>query len=263
MGELQHAILWNLLSLGGIECKPVDSKIIVNGFPDTHIKNAKKELRDLVERNYVQRRVPTNDEALKNPSIDLVAINPERYQDIKRMVNPDADPFIKEVKPIEDQIPDGYEERPFLTTKGSHMVRGVKDSYYFYRKTSDENYVSVFLISDGKLKNRIHIGSIYENNSLHRRTILGMDKKFRVIGFTKAQMRELGSDIVGNRQPVKALIDLLEYEGFIDKIDKTHYRRTEKQVPTARTLEKFMKKETKDKIKIFVKDEEKDHDNIR
>lgn len=261
MAELQSAILWNLLSLGGIECKPVDSKIIVDGFPDIYVEKAKDELKDLVERNYVQRVIPTNKEVLKNPSINLVAINPKRYQDIKRMVNPDADPFIKEIKPIEDQIPKGYDERPFLTTKGSHMVKGVKDSYYFYRKLSDESCVSVFLISDRRLKNTIHLGSIYENNSLHRKTILGMDKKFGITGFTKAQMRELGSDIVGNRQPVKALIDLLEYEGFIDKIDKKHYRRTEKKIPVARTLEKFMEKETKSKIEVSIKDKEEHHDN--
>lgn len=260
MGEFQFAILWELLSKGGIECLPIDSKILLNEFPDIHIEKAKRELKDLIERNYVQRRIPTNYESLKNMSIDLVAINPERYQDIKRMVNPDVDSFIKEVKPIEDQLPKGYEERPFLTTKGSHMVKGVRDSYYFYKKSLDENYVSVFLISDGKLKNRIHIGSIYENNSLYRKTISGIDKKFGVLGFTKAQIRELGSDVVGNRQPVKALIDLLEHEGFIDKIDKKHYRRTEKKVPTVRTLEKFMKKE-KTRIKIPIKEKEEDHDS--
>ena len=142
MGDLQDAILWSLLSLGGIECKPVDSKIIVDGFPDSLAAKAKDELKDLVEHDYVQRAIATNDEALKNPSINLVAINPERYQDIKRMVNPDVDPFIKEVKPIEDQIPAGYDERPFLTTKGSHMVKGVKESYYFYKKLSAMNLLA-------------------------------------------------------------------------------------------------------------------------
>lgn len=193
-----------------------------------------------------QRKINEDKDSIRSKKIRLnQKINPERYQDIKRMVNPDADPFVKEVKPIEDQIPTGYEERPFLITKGSHMVKGVKDSYYFYKKLSNKNYVSVFLISDGKFKNSICIGSLYTNNSLHRKTISGMDKKFGVRGFTKAQMRELGSDIVGNRQPVKALIDLLEYEGFIDKIDKKHYRRTEKKIPPARTLEKFTKHENK------------------
>jgi len=250
MGEFQSAILWDLSSRGGEECTPVDSKIILNGFPDLHIEKAKKDLRDLIERNYVQRRVPTNDEVSKNPSIDLVAINPERYRDIKRMINPDADPFVKEIKPIEDQLPEGYEERPFLTTKGSHMVKGVRDSYHFYKKLSDENYVSVFLISDAKFKKPIHMGSIYENNSLYRKTITGIDKKFGVLGFTKAQMRELGSDIVGNRQPPKALIDLLEYEGFIDKIDKKHYRRTEKKVPPASSIDNFVGVKLKDEIKV-------------
>lgn len=258
MGEFQSAILWDLSSRGGEDCLPVDASIIVDGFPPPHTEKAKKDLKDLIERNYVQRRIPSNNEILKNPSINLVAINPERYQDIQRMLNPDADPFVKEIKPIEDQLPEGYEERPFLTTKGSHMVKGVRDSYHFYKKSSDANVVTVFLISDGKFKKPIHVGSIYKNNSLYRKTILRMDKIFGVTGFTKAQMRELGADIVGNRQPVKALIDLLEYEGFIDKIDKKHYRRTEKKVPSARTLEKFMEKEVESKIGTNKK---VDHDN--
>ena len=77
-----------------------------------------------------------------------------------------------------------------------------------------------------------------------------MNKKFGVLGFTKAQIRELGSNIVGNRQPVKALIDLLEYEGFIDKIDKKHYRRTEKKIPPSNGIDNFVGIKLKDEIKI-------------
>ena len=243
MSEFQSTILWELTTRGGKECLAVDSKIIIGGFPDIYTNKAREGLRDLIKKDYVVKKIPDSDEVLKNPSIDMVAINPKRYQDIKRMINPDADPFIKELKPIEDQLPKGYSKRPFLTTKGSHPVKGVSDSYYFHKKVSNEDHIIVFLISDGKFKNPIHIGSIYDVNSLYRKTILKIDKIFGVKGFTKAQMRELGSEIVGNRQPIKALIDLLEHEGFIDKINKEHYRRTEKKIPAAKTLEKFMKEE--------------------
>ncbi len=250
MSELQFSILWNLLALGGKECKLVDSKILVNGFPDNRNEKAKAELKDLVERDYVVRGIPTNDEMRKNPTIDLVGINPSRYEDVKRMVNPDADPFIKEIKPIEDQIPEGFEEKPFLITKGSHRVKGVIANYYFYRKLSDKNFNIVFVFSDRKKRNAIHIGSMYDKNSLYRKTLEGIDRVFQGRGFTKAQMRELGSEIVGNRQPPKALIDLMKNEDYIIQTDEIHFERTPKKIPSSNSIDNFVGKKLKDEIKL-------------
>lgn len=233
MTEYQFAILWRLLCLGGRACKWILSDIIINAFPSEYHKKARGDLKDLITKNYVREN-----------SSNQISINPERFEDVKRLVNPDADPFIKEIKPIEDQIPEGYEPRPYLTTKGSHRVKGVIDTYCFYRKIADQNYFVAFLISDGKIKSTINLGSIFSSDSLYRRALEKIDKIFGTRGFTKAQLRELGADIVGNRQPIKALVDLMVKEGYLMQTDPKRWERTAKIIPSASTIDKFIEIES-------------------
>jgi len=119
------------------------------------------------------------------------------------------------------------------------MVKGVTDTYSFHKKRYDANYIVVFLVSNNQKKNTIHLGSIYDKNSLYRRALEGVDKKFANRVFTKAMMNELGKDIVGNRQPPKALIDIMRHEGYIIPIDEKHFQRTVKQIPQERSIKKF------------------------
>ncbi len=249
MSEYQFAILWRLLCLGGRACKWILSDIIINAFPSEYHKKARSELKELVTKNYV----------LQNTS-NQICINPERFEDVKRLVNPDADPFIKEIKPIEDQIPEGYEPRPYFTTKGSHRVKGVIDNYCFYRKTTDQNYFVAFLISDGKIKSTINLGSIFSSDSLYRRALEKIDKLFGRRGFAKAQLREFGADIVGNRQPIKALIDLMVKEGYLMQTDTKHWERTPQVIPAAHTIDEFIEKES---AVPPIQNDEKDEANVK
>lgn len=90
MIELEFSILWSLLTLGGKECKLIDSKTIVNGFPDNFSKDANDQIRILVELEYLKLGVPSNEMIQENPTICLVRINPEKYEEIKKIVHPEG-----------------------------------------------------------------------------------------------------------------------------------------------------------------------------
>ena len=100
-------------------------------------------------------------------SNDRVSINPERFNDVLRLLNPVQDPAIKNIKPLEDSIPKNIHKVPFMSKEGSHRVKGVIDVYSFHRKRLDPDDIVVYLVNDNQKKNTINLGSIYNPNSLY------------------------------------------------------------------------------------------------
>ena len=189
--------------------------------------------------HYQARVIPTVDELIKLGIIekvnDSISIKRERRDDICRLMDPAPDPIIKSIKPIEDTIPKSFDKTPFLVTEGSHKVKGVTDKYAFHKNKFDSKII-VYLVSDNQKKSTIRLGALSDRNSLYRRALLGIDSKFGTKVFTKAMMNQLGSEIVGNRQPTKALIDIMIYDGYLILIDNKHFMRTPKGVPSANGL---------------------------
>jgi hypothetical protein len=188
---------------------------------------------------YQSRVIPTVDELMKLGIIEKVnggiSIKRDRRDDVCRLMDPAPDPIIKSIKPIEDTIPKSFDKTPFLVTEGGHKVKGVIDKYAFHKNRFDSKII-VYLVSDNQKKSTIRLGSLSDRNSLYRRAILGIDSKFGTKVFTKAMMNQLGSDIVGNRQPTKALIDIMIYDGYVISIDDKHFMRTSKEVPPVNGL---------------------------
>lgn len=188
---------------------------------------------------YQARVIPTVDELMKLGIIekvnDGISIKRERRDDVCRLMDPAPDPIIKSIKPIEDTIPKSFDKTPFLVTEGGHKVKGVIDKYAFHKNRFDSKII-VYLVSDNQKKSTIRLGTLSDRNSLYRRAILGIDSKFGTKVFTKAMMNQLGSDIVGNRQPTKALIDIMIYDGYLISVDDKHFMRTSKEVPPANGL---------------------------
>jgi hypothetical protein len=166
---------------------------------------------------------------------DKISIRRERRDDVCRLLDPVPDPVIKSIKPIEETIPRSFENTPFLVTHGSHRVKGVIDTYAFHKSKSNSKIV-VYLVSDNRKKSTINLGSIHHRNSLYRRGLLAVDTKFGTKVFTKAMMNQLGPSIVGNRQPTKALIDIMIYEGYLIQIDEKRFMRTPKPPPAEEGL---------------------------
>lgn len=136
---------------------------------------------------------------------------------------------------MEDMVSKSFEKTPFLVTEGSHKVKGIIDKYAFHKNKLDSKII-VYLVSDNQKKSTIRLGALGDRNSLYRRALLGIDSEFGTLVFTKAMMNKLGSSIVGNRQPTKALIDIMIYDGYVIPIDEKHFMRTSKGIPPANGL---------------------------
>lgn len=212
-----------LLHLGRVGKDTITLKKITQCLPQNHQSKLGQTISELSQLGIIEK---VN---------DAISIKRDRRDDVCRWLDPEPDPIIKSIKPIEDVIPKYLEKTPFLTTEGSHKVKGVIDKYAFH-KSRIGSRITVYLVSDNHKKSTINLGSVYEQNSLYRRGLVGIDTTFGTKIFTKAMLNQLGHSIVGNRQPVKALIDIMIYDGFLIKIDEKHFMRTAKEIPSANGL---------------------------
>lgn len=217
-------ILRVLLYLGRVGKDTITVNHLLSFVPNTVTNKIITTIAELTQLGFIER---TSD--------DKISIRRERRDDVCRLMDPEPDPVIKSIKPIEDTIPKSFDKTPFLITEGSHKVKGVIDKYAFHKNKFDSKII-VYLVSDNQKKSTIRIGSLTDRNSLYRRALLGIDSEFGTTVFTKAMMNKLGSAIVGNRQPTKALIDIMIFDGYVIPIDDKHFMRTSKGVPPANGL---------------------------
>ena len=241
MNKHHLPILRRLFLLRKVADDDIALELIMGPFiPTGDLQKAQKALDELRNLGLV----------ISPKSEERISIDPERVNDVARLLDPTIDSTVKNIIPLEEAIPKIYHKVPFLTTEGSHRVKGVTDTYSFHRKRSDPNYVVVLLISDNQKKTTIHLGSIYDKNSLYRRALVGIEQKFRRSVFTKAMMNELGKDIIGNRQPPKALIDMMRFDGFIIPIDEKHFQRTVKEIPQEKSIQNFIQRKQQPQEKL-------------
>lgn len=224
MKDYYLTILRVMFYLGRVGKETITIGQIVTAVPHIAISKINDAIIELIQLGFIDKTTE-----------DRISIKRERRDDVSRLMDPAPDPIIKSIKPIEDVIPKTFDKIPFLITEGSHKVKGVIDKYAFHKNRFDSKIV-VYLVSDNQKKSTINIGSILDRNSLYRRALLGIDSEFGTRVFTKAMMNQLGSSIVGNRQPTKALIDIMIYDGYLIRIDEKHFMRTSKEIPPANGL---------------------------
>ncbi len=224
MTDYHLTVLRVLLYLGRVGKDTVTVNHLVSFVPGVITNRIFTTIAELVQLGFIER---TTD--------DKISIRRERRDDVCRLMDPEPDPIIKSIKPIEDTIPKSFDKTPFLVTEGSHKVKGVIDKYAFHKNKFDSKII-VYLVSDNQKKSTIRLGALVDRNSLYRRALVGIDSKFGTKVFTKAMMNQLGSSIVGNRQPTKALIDIMIFDGYLIPIDDKHFMRTSKEAPPANGL---------------------------
>lgn len=217
-------ILRILLYLGRVGKDTITVSHLISFMPQKTAMKISNTIAELAHLGLIERTAE-----------DRISIRRERRDDVCRLMDPEPDPIIKSIKPIEDTIPKSFEKTPFLVTEGGHKVKGVVDKYAFHKNRFDSKII-VYLVSDNQKKSTIRLGTLTDRNSLYRRALLRIDSTFGTKVFTKAMMNQLGSDIVGNRQPTKALIDIMIYDGYVIPIDDKHFMRTSKEAPPANGL---------------------------
>ena len=119
----------------------------------------------------------------------------------------------KEDAHLDINIPRGYHFE--FSKKSSKEVLGVRGNYLYY-KNKDENYIC-YIFARSETPTRIKLGKLSDPKSA-----LGIvSKTIPDIPITKASLNKLlPSRLVENRQPIKAVFDVLEHENVIENTGK-------------------------------------------
>lgn len=201
----------------------------LRGFPKSARGDGERAYMDLVKWNIVIRK-PTS-------YGDQIAINPTALHDVKQILNPLTADKLKDGPPLEESMNPAFEKKPFHRTYGEKTVKGVNALYSFHKKAdgdgkiNEDDPILAYVVTEGGKKSPIHLGAIAESGSLLRTAVERMDSMFKGQPFTKPHVYSLGKDIEGNRQPPKAIIDMLIYFGYVIPVGEKHFQRTNKQLP--------------------------------
>lgn len=111
---------------------------------------------------------------------------------------------------IDATVPSGF--RHYKTTSAAKAIRGVKGKYRIY-KNAIGDFLAFAIGPSGKAY-RINLGNFADGDSKIRRVLDAIPNK----PFHKAYFNDkLPQIIIENRQPIKAVLDVLEEEGYVMK----------------------------------------------
>lgn len=212
--------LFNTRCIGG---KHTSRESVLKGFRKNERGKGKKSIDVLIRRNLIIPKTTSYGEQ--------ISLNPNLTRDILQIINPNEN-FV-DTAPYEDSLKSNYDKQPFKETSGDKMIKGIKAKYAYHKNLYDPNVILCYLSTNGIKKRNIDLGSFYNPESRLSKSVIGIDLHFKDKAFTKADLVILGKEIVDNRQPVHAIIDMLLHFGYIDKVAKKQYKRTEKKLPKA------------------------------
>lgn len=130
-------------------------------------------------------------------------------------------------------VPKGYVF--VFQQKSSKEVLGVRGTYFYYKNKDGDYLCYIIARRSTRIKStRIKLGKLSEPKSPLQMVLNSIPH----IPFHKASLNEfLPSRLIENRQPIKAIIDVLEHEGFL--------RKTGRKFGTAEEYEKTIPKTNK------------------
>ena len=155
-----------------------------------------------------------------------VSLYHSRLPDVQALINPNPELAVKDRPPLESTMDKDYEAMPFLET---YSEKGGKYTYHNARDGSEK--IKAYISGEGENVYPINIGGSTESDSLIVKAVKRIDEKFPGRAFERAEMYDLGRDIVGNKQPIKAILDVLLYHNYIIEVHTNYYKRTTKQLP--------------------------------
>jgi hypothetical protein len=134
-----------------------------------------------------------------------------------------------DVKHLLLQLPAGYEL--FHQTLSAKMISGQFGKYYHFKNRESGDFVS-FNVNKDRRPYRIPLGRLADPASKIRTVLDNLpDRPFK----KAALVHVLPQNIVENRQPIKAALDILEKEGYVKKLSaegpSEQYVRTDRPAP--------------------------------
>jgi hypothetical protein len=218
LNKFHQAIVKTAYYKGYIKPKYCNKTILLNGLHSCEANMAYKELH---KWGYLEL-LPGYEE--------MVSLNPCHFKDIRLLLNPRTPVEVKDKPPVEYSYDSEYDIQPFHTAYGAKEIGG-RCGLYSYHKNHSDGKIIVYIIVDEEKRGTIKLGSFSDKNSLLSKAVRKIDEKYRAKQFSKADLGSLGKDIEGNRQPPKAIIDMLLYYKYIVCKGNKYYERTEKQLP--------------------------------
>lgn len=198
------------------------SEKLIHGFPSHLRSKVRPAISQLKQLGYLVEDVSDNGSVLSIPKFMIR----DAIRNISQLSRDYAEP-------IEELIPKKYTS-PFLITEGEHNSRYGIAKYVFCAKKKNTDDITCFLVKNSKYTS-IHLGSIYDQQSLVSRYLDEIDTKIGSKEYTKEYSQTvLSKQIIGNRQPLKALTDYLTHLQFLKRIE---YPTATKFVRTSKTRE--------------------------
>ena len=186
-------------------------------FPKSERGAGKRAIKDLIKWNYIITK--------KTGCGDHVSLNPGLLNDIRNHLdhNVDSGDFPPRARPISD-----LKTQPITVTRGEKIVKGAAAEYRYHESAAEPGLYAC-LVSVRNQQHKIVLGSFSDPDSLLARAVRGLDSIKPT--FTKADLNSLGPQIVGNKQPVHAIVDMLCKFGYMRSAGGKKYARTSKQLP--------------------------------
>lgn len=196
----------------------MDRRDLAEGIPvtSTDIANALSRLREL---GYIVVDLTS--------SSCVVSVPEHMRKDAFKLVFPGT--LVPHTTPMEEQIPAGYNTTPLFTAKGEKTIKDANAEYWFCSKANQPDTIVCFIFMKGELKQRINLGSLSDFASLASQALRNIDNIFEKRVFLKKDLvHRLPHEIVGNRQPIKAITEYLCHENYLVRMEGSKFQRTGK-----------------------------------
>lgn len=213
--------LHNRRCIGGRHTSKEDA---LKGLAKSSRGEVERAYQELIRRNYLLPKPTSYGEQ--------VSLNPKLLPDIRPLLDP-VNAGRQDKPPIEESLSAKYEKRPFHSAFGEKTIKGINARYSYHKGIADPSQIICYVIVDGEKKSSIELGSFNDKNSLLVKAIVGIDETFKGRPFTKPELYGLGKEIEGNRQPPKAIVDMLLFFGYLIEISPRRYQRTDKKPPVS------------------------------
>lgn len=193
---------------------------LIQGFPDSKKDEVAKGILHLQELGYVTVDLTTNNCVVSIPNFMV--------PDALKIVDPEHIINHSDT-PKENLVPQSYNNKPILITKGEKLINGRVSEYWFCTKKKNKFHVTCFIFNQNGMSGRIHLGSIFDVESKVSQTLKWIDKRYKKNPFLKSDLaHNLPEEIAGNRQPIKAITEYLILEKYLVRLSGSKFQRTGK-----------------------------------
>ncbi len=152
-------------------------------------------------------------------------------RDVQALLNPNPQIAVKDRPPLEYSIDPEFDINPFLVNHADKVISGKRRKYTYHKSLASPERIKAYVSVEGEKIYIINLGSLNEKDSLLAKAVSRIDEKYGDGAFARADMYDLGRDIVGNKQPIKAVLDVLVFHNYLIDLKEGYYKRTTKQLP--------------------------------